>query len=295
MTDMSVDYVWDLRELEEERKDLFKQLFPHLWRELKPVFTREKTRIVDVGCGTEYLGRLIVKNSGKKTEVLGMDIDGKLLRGAKKLVKEEDLSDYVFFAKADAYDLPIPDNSVDIVLFVTLLINVDRPGKVVEEAMRVTKHNGYVFAVESDFTRDKAYFPYDSRLRELHEKSGEALRKGWKIHGGSPDVARKLPSIFERAGLYDVKTVECEYEYSWVIKGDEEEIKGLLDSLKKGQAKIMKMLVDGGMSEEEIDEYTERASKLYERLIILRPSERKKYIPKFKVPFFIVHGIKRES
>lgn len=251
-------------------------------------FYSKKTRkVVDVGCGSEYVGRLLVKESRKSVEVTGVDIERKILIGAKAIAKEEELSRYIEFCRGYAYNLPFYENSVDLVLFVTLLINVNEPERAIKEAVRIAKPEGYMMAIESDFTRDKAIFPDNKELSKLHWELGEALCKTWKDRGGSPDVAPELPSMFENLGLYNVKSVEYQFKYS-ILETDE--IKKELELLSS--KKDSDLYVAGGMPREDVDRYYEECLRLYKNLLSMSLSQRRKHAPRFAVPIFVVGGKK---
>ena len=77
-------------------------------------------RILDVGCGTGFLARLLATRL-EDVQVVGLEGDDELLRlGRQKLVMEG-LTDRVELKKGDAYALPFPDKSFDLVTSHTLL------------------------------------------------------------------------------------------------------------------------------------------------------------------------------
>ena len=287
---MGVDYMWSLKELEESRKLFWEQLFP-VFREQLPegFFYSDKTRkVVDVGCGSGYIGRLLVKEMPcDSVEVAGVDREMKILVGAKAIAKEENLSRYIEFCRGYAYNIPFMEDSVDLVLFVTLLINIEEPERAIKEAIRITKQGGYVVAIESDFTHDKAIFPDNKELSKLHWELGEALSKAWRDRGGSPEVAPELPSMFESLGLRNVKSIEYQFKYS-ILETDEIKKELELLSLKKDSD----LYVAGGMPEEDVNRYYEERLRLYKNLLLMSLSQRRKHAPRFAVPIFVVRGEK---
>ena len=77
-------------------------------------------RILDVGCGTGFLARLLATRL-EDAQVVGLEGDEELIKlGRQKLVMEG-LTDRVEFQKGDAYGLPFPDKSFDLVTSHTLL------------------------------------------------------------------------------------------------------------------------------------------------------------------------------
>ena len=98
--------------------------------------TRE--RVLDVGCGTGELTRVLVEETPGK--VVGVDADRDLLAHAA----DRELS----VAGADAHRLPFPDDAFDLVVCQALLINLPDPERAVREFARVS--SDLVAAVEPD-------------------------------------------------------------------------------------------------------------------------------------------------
>ncbi len=68
--------------------------------------------ILDVGCGTGFLARLLATRF-EDVQVIGLEADEKLLRLGRQKLEMEGLSGQVELRKGDAYALPFPDNSFD--------------------------------------------------------------------------------------------------------------------------------------------------------------------------------------
>jgi len=100
-----------------------------------------RRRILDVGCGTGELTRVIDAETPSDTTVIGVDADPKLLRVAR----EETGLPYV---AGDAIRLPLPDGAVDLAVCQALLINLPDPAAAVREFARVSSE--LVAAIEPD-------------------------------------------------------------------------------------------------------------------------------------------------
>lgn len=94
--------------------------------------------ILDVGCG----GGFLTNNFAKRGfTVTGVDLSEESLNVARS----HDVTHSVNYIKANAYQLPLPDGSFDVVTNMDFLEHVDRPGDVVKECSRVLKPGGLFF------------------------------------------------------------------------------------------------------------------------------------------------------
>lgn len=94
--------------------------------------------ILDVGCGAGFLaGRLA--RSGH--QVTGLDASEESLQVARFAEK----TGRVHFVQGDAYRLPFPDHSFDVVTAMDFLEHVTDPARVVQEVSRVLQPGGKFF------------------------------------------------------------------------------------------------------------------------------------------------------
>lgn len=77
-------------------------------------------RILDVGCGTGFLARLLARTLDD-VQVVGLDADEKMLDLARHMLEREGLTDRVELQQGDAYQLPFSDETFDLVTSQTLL------------------------------------------------------------------------------------------------------------------------------------------------------------------------------
>lgn len=114
-------------------------------RALKHAGLREGERVLDVGCGTGTAAFLMAEHVGLNGEVIGIDLSEKMLeRGKRKLAKAEMRN--VTFLRANAEDIPFPDESFDKVTFFAVLHEMNHEGRVnaSKEVCRVLKPGGRV-------------------------------------------------------------------------------------------------------------------------------------------------------
>lgn len=169
---------------------------------LEPLALDSRERILDVGCGTGELSRVLAAECAG--EVIGCDADPDLLSAARE---------YVPVVAGDAFQLPLDDDAVDLVVCQALLINLPEPAAAAVEFARVS--SDLVAAVEPN----NAAVDVDSSVDA--EGHLERRARAAYIDGVDTDVALGADAreAFEEAGLevletrrYDhVRTVEPPY------------------------------------------------------------------------------------
>jgi len=89
-----------------------------------------KFKVLDIGCGT---GELMLKIAEKAQWVLGIDVSDRMLKIAKRKIRELENS---FLVCADADNLPVKDDSFNLVFAITLIQNMPDPATTVKEIFR---------------------------------------------------------------------------------------------------------------------------------------------------------------
>lgn len=155
-------------------------------------------RVLDVGCGSGVVTREIARRVGVRGRVVGLDPSPALLMVARELAQETGLGDRMDFREGSVLELPFPDRSFDAVLCVTVLSHVPGGEAAIPELARVLRPGGRVgvFDLDTDMT---AFTHSDRALtRRIVAASSDAMAvDGW--------LARRLPFLFEQAGLIDVQ------------------------------------------------------------------------------------------
>mgnify|MGYP002761541093 FL=1 len=149
--------------------------------------------ILDVGCGTGELTRVLAEEAGDDCTVVGVDADPSLLRVARE---ETGLPVVV----GDALRLPVRDGSFDLVACQALLVNLPDPTAALREFRRVAGEA--VAAVEPDNGDVAVESTVDSEVA-LERRVREAYLDGVETNVAMGDRVREA---FEAAGLVDVTT-----------------------------------------------------------------------------------------
>ena len=126
-----------------EKAHLKGGLFP-IHQEILDKCKKKNGLIVDLGCGT---GLDISKMVSNNNFCLGLDISQLAINKAKsKKIKNTD------FKRSNLENLPLDDNSVDIVTSFFVFEHLLNPEKVLLEADRILKENGEVFILCPNFS-----------------------------------------------------------------------------------------------------------------------------------------------
>jgi 2-polyprenyl-3-methyl-5-hydroxy-6-metoxy-1,4-benzoquinol methylase len=93
-------------------------------------------RVLDVGCATGYLARLL---SARGCSVTGLDSNAKALQLAGKFCDRTLAADLDSVALTDLF----PDDSFDVIIFADVLEHLRNPWKVLDDARRLLGHRGH--------------------------------------------------------------------------------------------------------------------------------------------------------
>jgi SAM-dependent methyltransferase len=99
--------------------------------------------ILDVGCGSGALDRLLARRFGGANPITATDVNPFLLREAAALATEDGVADRITFTLGNAERLPFPDASFDHAFTVTVLEECDAD-VALRELLRVVRPGGRV-------------------------------------------------------------------------------------------------------------------------------------------------------
>ena len=104
----------------------------------------EGDTVLDLGSGAGFDCFLAVKRVGKKGKVIGVDMTPKMIEKAKNNAEKYGYKN-VEFKLGEIENLPIEDNSIDVIISNCVInLSPDKP-QVFKEAYRVLKKNGKMF------------------------------------------------------------------------------------------------------------------------------------------------------
>lgn len=125
--------------------------------------------VLDLGCGT---GKFMQKFYKETSQYYGLDLSKEQLNIAKGKV----ISNNVEFICCSAENIPLPDNSIDVIISTWVLgtiLEIDRRNKVFKEMKRVLKKDGSIYLVENDiggeFEEIRNRYPDITRTKKYND------------------------------------------------------------------------------------------------------------------------------
>ncbi|SIR57817.1 class I SAM-dependent methyltransferase [Natronorubrum thiooxidans] len=239
---------------------------------LAPLALESRERILDVGCGTGELSRVLEADSS--ADVIGCDADPDLLAAARE---------HVPAVAGDALRLPFPDDSFDLVVCQALLINLPDPAAALREFARVSSDR--VAAIEPDNAAVEVDSSVDAEGR-LEQRARQAY-----LEGVPTDVAlgADARTAFEDAGLESISTRR--YDHVRTVEPPYSE-GALLAARRKatgaGLADDRETMLAGPLTEAAYDDL--RSSWRQMGRNVIAQMETREYRREESVPFFVTVG-----
>ncbi len=154
-------------------------------------------RILDVGCGSGALDRLLAERLGAGSTIDAVDVNAFLLAEAQALAEAQGLGQRIRFSAGSAEKLPFPDRSFDCAFSVTVLEECDA-GKAIAEMVRVVRPGGRVGIVVRSIDVPQWWnFPVADAVRARAETPPQSV-------GGNGVADKSLYQRMLRAGLVDL-------------------------------------------------------------------------------------------
>jgi ubiquinone/menaquinone biosynthesis C-methylase UbiE len=147
-------------------------------------------RILDLGCGTGVVARLLRDRLGAAARITGVDVSAPMIAKARELAPEID------WREGNAMQLPFADASFDLVLCQQMLQFVPDPAVAVREIHRVLAPNGRVIASTWRPRDEQPLFEALGQIAERHLGPGKDSR--WALNGD------RLSELLGAAGFSDV-------------------------------------------------------------------------------------------
>jgi ubiquinone/menaquinone biosynthesis C-methylase UbiE len=157
---------------------------------LADIAVSEGTRILEVGCGTGAVTRLLAAWPGV-AEAVGVDLSPVLVAKARELSAG---IAHLSFEEGDAKALAFLDRTFDVVVLHTLLSHCPAPEYVLAETCRMLRPGGWVAMCDADFSTVTVACGDHDPLQAC----AAAFVEGF-VH--DKWLVRRLPALTQRAGL----------------------------------------------------------------------------------------------
>lgn len=132
----------------------------------------------DFGCGGGYFTSLLASVVGLEGKIYAIDVQEEVLKEAQEFLKNLNLKNVKFLKQNLEVSSGLEENSVDFVFISQVLYQSENPEKIVTEAKRVLKENGYLFLIEP---QEKNQLFFGQRIYSLEELINFLESRGFKI------------------------------------------------------------------------------------------------------------------
>src|SRR5712691_11717794 len=154
--------------------------------------------VLDVGCGSGAVSRDIARRVGPAGRAVGVDPSLQFLVVARELAEAAELGSGLEFCEGSALHLPFPTGSFDVAVAATVLAHTPGGESAVAEMARVVRPGGRVGVFDLDTDMTTVTHPDRALTRRIVAAASDSTAvDGW--------LSRRLPSLFARAGLQDVR------------------------------------------------------------------------------------------
>ncbi|MFO8068092.1 MAG: arsenite methyltransferase [Bacteroidales bacterium] len=126
---------------------------------------KERMTVLDLGSGAGFDCFLAAKKVGKKGKVIGVDMTNEMIKKARDNAKKNGY-DNVEFKLGEIEDLPIENNSVDVIISNCVINLSPEKSKVFNESYRVLKKGGKMFVSDMVLLKE---------LSEMHKNDYDLI------------------------------------------------------------------------------------------------------------------------
>lgn len=102
----------------------------------------------DFGCGSGYFTAILSKEVGVDGKIYAIDVDEQVLKEAQEFIASLKISNVKFLHQDLEVNSGLDSNSLDFVFISQVLYQSEKPEKIIEEARRVLKNDGFLIILE---------------------------------------------------------------------------------------------------------------------------------------------------
>ena len=145
------------------------------WRRRAVGMLKYSGKVLDVAIGTADLA-IEIMTQAKADSVTGIDLSDEMMKVGERKVQESGYADVISFTKANALDMPYPDESFDTVTCAFGVRNFSDLDKGLSEMYRVMKKGGQLCIIELSYPENKLVAAiYDFYFSMILPKIGGAI------------------------------------------------------------------------------------------------------------------------
>jgi ubiquinone/menaquinone biosynthesis C-methylase UbiE len=174
-----------------------------IWPQEQPLFARyairDEAHIADIGCGSgEITARLAALYP--RAEIVGVDIlEGPVAYARKRYAQ---LAPRVRFEQGDAFELPLPTDSFDLVTCRHVTQAIPEPERALNELKRICRPGGWLHVLSEDY--GMLHMPVGKLDTDRLWHRG-AIPFATAVGGADARVGRRTYSLLKHLGLVDIR------------------------------------------------------------------------------------------
>lgn len=154
--------------------------------------------VLDVGTGFGMLAITLARMNAD-VKVTGLDLSQEMIDAGRSLIERRGLSKRIFFTRADAKEMPFPDDSFDAVISYGSLHHWLEPEQVFNEINRVRKPTGMVYV--ADLRRDQPRLPLWLLYLFVRARGGRQQASEMMSSVGAAYIPSEIAAMLERTTI----------------------------------------------------------------------------------------------
>jgi ubiquinone/menaquinone biosynthesis C-methylase UbiE len=170
--------------------------------------------VLDCGTGTGRIPILIAQQN-PNLRIIGVDMSSNMLKIGESNVSDAALTSNVRLQRADATQLPFPDNQFDMVVSNSLIHHLPDPLPLLKEVNRVIKPNGCIFI--RDLMRPHFTIDVQALVKQYCADCNDRQRKLFQDSLLAAFTIEEIDDLLSRSGIHGATVVEASDRH-WSIE-----------------------------------------------------------------------------